>query len=81
MPERALHERRTTMCDTVGEDAADGLAARAVSGNELPSAGGALPPRPKIDSGSRSYRRAPAKLERHETVTRALAQPLLLCIL
>jgi len=77
MPERALHERRTTMCDTVGEEAAEGSAARAASGNELPSAGGALPPRFRIDSGSRSYRRALAKLERHETVTWALAQPLL----
>jgi hypothetical protein len=50
MPERTLDERRTTMCDAVGEDAADEPAARAVSGNELPSAGGVLPPRLRRDS-------------------------------
>ena len=77
MPARPLDERRTPMCDAVGEDAAHQRAARAVSGNELPSAGGVLPRRLGADPGSEGYRRQPAKLERQETVIAALAQPLL----
>jgi len=50
MPERTLDQRRTAMCDVVGEEAADEPIARAVSGNELPSAGGVLPPRLRMKS-------------------------------
>jgi hypothetical protein len=77
MPEAALNAWRAAMCDTVGEQAAVGKAARPVNGNDLPSDGGALPPRYGRDLRLESYRRVTAKLERHETVTSALAQPLL----